>query len=384
MERAMNQNILAKISEAVKKFEQDQTDPHILVMGSTGVGKSSLINSIFGQKINAVNTVESTTRSFSSQTFQLDPQTKIIITDSPGYGEVGYDDAYAREVVVEAAKAHIVALVLKADEKGYARDLAIVGSASKDPAFSIEKPLLIALNQVDKVKPSREWSPPYELDTAIGASDSEKVRNMKEKLALVRQQFRDVAGLRQIVVVPTMADEDEGDSFGIDSFKLAIFRALPDVAKFRFARAVKLAEKASADVLIAIDKAADDVISTAAGMATAAVVVNPIPASDFVALSGIQIGMVIKLGALYGRSLTYQTAVEALTAMGAGFAARTLFQGVMSLLPPGAKQLLGGAFAAAATSGMGQTAKSYFKNGTVPSEAEIRKTIEAQLRQQGG
>lgn len=377
----MEPEILKKIREQLHDFEKGQQDPHLLVIGSTGVGKSSLINAVFGQKLQAVNTVASTTRHFSSHPYQLDADTRVVITDSPGYGEAGHDEEYRREVVREAQQAHVVAVVLKADEKGYARDLDVVRGAASDASFNIEKPLLIALNQIDKVKPSREWSPPYALDAPVHDSDSEKLKNMKEKLALVREQFRGVLGARRMVVVPTMADADEGESFGIEQFKLAIFEALPEAAKFRFIRGSKMAEKASAEVLAKLDEVADQIILAAAGSAAAAVAINPIPASDFLALSGIQVGMVIKLGAVYGKSMSYGSAVEALTTMGAGFAARSLFQGVISVVPiPGVKQFMGSAYAAAATHGMGRVAKAFFRSNTIPGLADLKRIVEEEMR----
>ena len=157
----MNEKIQQIIEEAVRRFENEEEDPRILILGATGVGKSSLINAIFGRKLRPVNTIQSTTRKFSTHEYEIDG-TKILITDSPGYGEVGHDEQYSKEVVDEAKTSHAITLVLKADEKGYERDRRIIGSASKDHDFSLEKPLLIALNQIDKIKPSREWNPPYE------------------------------------------------------------------------------------------------------------------------------------------------------------------------------------------------------------------------------
>lgn len=187
----MNEKIQQIIEEAVRRFEDEQEDPRIFILGATGVGKSSLINAIFGEKLQAVNTIESTTRKFATHECEMDGTT-ILITDSPGYGEVGHDERYSKGVVAEAKTTHAVTLVLKADEKGYERDLRIIESASKDPDFSLEKPLLIALNQIDKIKPSREWNPPYEWEAPLDDNDPEKVRNIKKKIALVKNQFKKV------------------------------------------------------------------------------------------------------------------------------------------------------------------------------------------------
>ena len=376
----MTEKIQQIIEEAVRRFEEEQEDPRLLILGATGVGKSSLINAIFGEKLREVKTIVSTTREFATHEYEIEG-TKILITDSPGYGEVGYDEQYSKKVVTEAENCHAVTLVLKADVKHYKKDLQIIGSASKDSDFSLEKPLLIALNQIDKIKPSREWNPPYEWETPPRDDDAEKVRNIKEKVALVKEQFKTVIRKREIIVIPTMSDEEEGSLFGIDRFIFELQQILPETSRYRFARMAKLAEKASREVLERLDKQADKIIGGTAASAAGLVAVNPVPASDIAVLAPLQIGMIIKLGAIYGKTIDRNSALEVITTLGTGLAARTVFQGIISLLPIG-KNVLGPPYAAAATYGMGKAAKAYFKGQGVPSLEEVKSEIERELRSQ--
>ena len=378
-EREMTEKIRQIIEEAVGRFEEEQEDPRLLILGATGVGKSSLINAIFDKKLQEVGPTKSTTRKFATHKYVMDGTT-ILITDSPGYGEIGHDKQYSGQVITEAKTAHAVTLVLKADEKGYERDRQIIGDAGKDPDFSLEKPLLIALNQIDKLKP-RGWNPPYEWEAPPRDDDSEKVRNIREKVALVKDQFKTLIGKREPIIVPTMADEEDGPIFGIDKFKLKLLQILPETARYRFARSAKLAEEASREVLEQLDKEADNIIKGAAASAAGLVAVNPVPASDIAVLAPLQIGMIIKLGAIYGKAINRNSALEVITTLGTGLAARTVFQGVISLLPV-VKNVLGPPYAAAATYGIGQAAKAYFKGRGVPSLEEMKSEVERELRSQ--
>ncbi len=363
------------IKDAVAKFCKEQEDPHFLVLGSTGTGKSSLINRVFGKELHKVGHVESTTRDFKTAHYaDATGNSALILTDSPGYGEVGRDEEYSHQVVAASSKAHVIILVLKADEKGYQRDIDILTKVFKSPEFSHEKPLLIVLNQIDKLPPTREWTPPYDLKAPKSESDSIKVGNIKAKIELVKTQFAGVTN-RTPIVCPTMSETNEGTVFGIQELREQLYDLMPEIAQLKYARATQVAQNASAEFLAKLNSRANKIIGTAATAAAASVALNPLPASDWMALVPIQSGMVVSLGALYGKPIDTAFAKETLVALGAGFAARTVFQGIISLLP-GVKNLIGPPYAAAATHGMGIAAKAYFTSGKAPTKEVIKNVID--------
>jgi predicted GTPase len=366
--------------KAVRDFHGNNKDPRFLVLGATGVGKSSLINRVFRADLHAVGDVKSTTRSFSTRIFQGDDENTILITDSPGYGEIGHDDDYSRQVVDESRNAHVVILVLKADDKGYQRDLDILSKVFRSPEFQDCQPLVIALNHVDKLPPVRDWRPPYRLDLPESPEDSDKVRNIKQKIALVREQFGSIfkAGAA-LCVCPTMSEPREGEIFGIQHFREKLFDAMPQIAKLKYARASRVAEEASRETMEKLDKLADRIIGGNAAAAFSAVLLNPVPVSDWLFIAPIQMSMIVEVGAVYGKTIDLQAAKETAYALGAGLAARTIFQGIISLFP-GVKNIVGPPYAAAATHGMGVAAKMYFKSGKRPSKEVIQEAVDEELK----
>lgn len=71
-----------KFKDQFKKLKSTITSPNVLLLGQTGVGKSSLINCIFGKKLAEISNVKPETRGFHMFSQQDLP---VNIIDSEGY-----------------------------------------------------------------------------------------------------------------------------------------------------------------------------------------------------------------------------------------------------------------------------------------------------------
>ena len=95
-----------KLFEAFKEFQKNVKKPRILIAGPTGVGKSSIINKIFGEKIAEEGKGEPITDSVEKYERE---DLGVILYDSPGC-EIGNTDRFKKEVLnaIEEEDIHLI------------------------------------------------------------------------------------------------------------------------------------------------------------------------------------------------------------------------------------------------------------------------------------
>ena len=165
----------------------DFTGDCILVIGRTGAGKSSLINMLKGKNDLPIGTTGSTTRWLHGVQVDLGLRT-VTFVDSPGIGEaltdLDYHNGIREWFSKNGSQVRCLLLVLQADSKAHADDKRLVDALQ---AIS-RKPLIIALNQVDKIKPVRaEFA--CECWEEEQKRTSPKSRNVREKIKEMARQF---------------------------------------------------------------------------------------------------------------------------------------------------------------------------------------------------
>jgi hypothetical protein len=214
--------ILAQSSPA----QPTPTQPvQILLMGRTGAGKSSLINTLFQQDLATVDLLPSTVN-FQSYTFQTPEGETLLLWDSPGYEQV--DRAvYKPAVLAKAAAADLILLVTPAADPTLQMDLEPLTAI---PQIHPDLPILTVVTQVDRLRPFREWEPPY--DWREG--NRPKERNIREAIAYRSE----LLGQWCAVVLPVVtADTQQGrEAWGASELSQAIIDALEPAKQFRLSR----------------------------------------------------------------------------------------------------------------------------------------------------
>jgi predicted GTPase len=133
----------------------------ILVLGRSNAGKSSLINALFGQLRVATDLLPDTTKMLTPYRLAREGLDLALIYDTPG------SDAMDEQTLRAAAgDADMILWVSAADRPDRHADRETLDSLRAAFAERLTRrppPVLVALSHIDRLRPVREWLPPYDL-----------------------------------------------------------------------------------------------------------------------------------------------------------------------------------------------------------------------------
>ncbi|MGH8497852.1 MAG: GTPase family protein [Methylococcales bacterium] len=201
----------------------------IAVVGQTKSGKSSLINRLFGELKAAVDVVPTTT-GIQPYVLEKNGLPEAIIIDTGGY-----EDSTLRggdPVAVEKAldTADLIILVCIANQASRDADKNLLQSMRERFRNSNkESPeCLVALSHIDRLRPFREWSPPYRLDPPEGAKAHSIIAAM--------ESAANNLGLETGQVVPLNLE----DGYNVEEALIpSILRNLPEARRHQYLRCLK-------------------------------------------------------------------------------------------------------------------------------------------------
>jgi uncharacterized protein len=207
--------ILSQV-ETPEKVEQKPLN--ILLVGRTGAGKSSLINALFQADLAAVDVLPSTDKIQNYQWQTSDGET-LVLWDTPGYEQSNREDLRER-VTDYASQADLLLLVTPALDPALQMDVDFLKSIQ-----SIALPAIAIVTQVDRLRPLREWQPPY--DWQWGERPKEvSIREAVEYRVELLGEFCDR-------VLPVVATQER---WGVDALSLGLVDAIAPTKQLRLAR----------------------------------------------------------------------------------------------------------------------------------------------------
>ncbi|HCD1117987.1 TPA: 50S ribosome-binding GTPase [Proteus mirabilis] len=131
--------------------------PTIGLMGKTGAGKSSLINSLFQSQLSSVSNVSGCTRQSQRFSMTMSNHTLTFI-DLPGVGEsLERDKEYHQLYRNLLPELDLIIWVLKDDDRAWSSDEQCYRFLTEQCGYQPSR-FLFVLNQADKIEPCRQWN----------------------------------------------------------------------------------------------------------------------------------------------------------------------------------------------------------------------------------
>ncbi len=211
------------LAEPIAKVEQ--TPLNILLVGRTGAGKSSLINTLFQTELATVDVLPSTDRILNYH-WQIAGGESLTLWDSPGYEQTSRGE-FRSQVLKYATTADLLLLVTPALDPALQMDLDFLQDLR---ATLPDLPIITIVSQVDRVRPFREWLPPY--DWQWGTRPKELA--IREATAYRSELLGEYCDLVLPIVTADLATERLG--WGIDTLSLALLQTIEPNKQLRLAR----------------------------------------------------------------------------------------------------------------------------------------------------
>lgn len=321
-------------SEFEKEFDKQQADFENVrqtkltfsLVGTVNTGKSSTINALFGKELSEVNATAGWTKGV--KLFKLTEN--VIIADTPGLQDINEEVSKKADEFIEK-DTDVILFFLNAA-------VGITNQEKKaiDAYKKLNRPLLLILNKVDI------W---YE-----GSILSEKDSYL--------QTINQIHEMTDMYPIPISSKK----GMGIETLHTEIVRVI---------------ETSGKDLLYA--KASifkEDMVKkwiNGATASAAAIGAIPIPGSDIVPLTALQVGLSMKIAYIYDCEVTKADVMKLIGSTITGSVGKKLFRGAITVMKglgwfggpigEGAVMALAASIAAATTYAFGCACNIYYKNG---------------------
>ncbi len=326
-----------KVLDEIEKKIEDLNTLNLMVLGKTGVGKSTLINTLFGTERVKTGSGRPVTKDI-----ERFPGEHLTIYDTPGLELEGENSAIN-------LLSQVVNVINKQVEEGTIDDaIHCILYCVSTPSHRFED------NEAEFIKKLQEKILTHNIPIFIVLTQSfnkEHSAELKEHIASLNLKIKAIV---PVLATPYYIDEDyTAKPRGIAELAALISEAIPESVRDTFA--------AIQCVNIDLKKRKARAIIAAAAAGAAAIGAVPIPFSDAALLVPEQIGMMAGITTVFGISIDKASLAAILSAtIGTGgmtLLGKTIVTNLIKLIP-GAGSIIGGVVsastAAALTSALGE------------------------------
>nr|WP_240446657.1 GTPase [Helicobacter pylori] len=333
--------------EVIKK---EKPIMNILLMGATGVGKSSLINGLFGQEVAKAGVGKSLTQHLEKY---VDGEKGLILWDTKGIEAKDYQNT------MESIKKEMEDSFKTLDEK---RAIDVAYLCVKETSSRVEE------REKELLNLTKEWNIPT---IVIFTNTQEKAGDafVKEAQKIINEEWGFGGFIKAYVRVNSVAYSLIGIEVPVEGLKELVDetkKCLIDAKKNKqnhFLLIQKANIQARKQAMIDESKTIIHVVAGAAGVAglipipfSDALAIAPIQVSDALAIAPIQAGMIYKMNDAFGVKMKDSVAASLITGLlgvtAVAQVGRTLVNGLLKfILVVGS--VAGGATAVTITEGIG-------------------------------
>ncbi|WP_230321266.1 GTPase [Planococcus salinarum] len=304
--QTMNKMFEDEMKKVNDTLEQDLL---ISLIGEVNAGKSSTVNKIIGEDIASTNPMPGET--VSVDPYNMRGLENIKFMDTPGLNDP--NDENPKKTLEFVQKSDVVLFFLNAAGT-------VFSDSEKEKFTSIEKnnkDILIVLNKIDAAE------------------------NIPSLIQFVKNHTNN-----KYKVIPISSKTGEN----LEGLKREVLVILEKKGKdLLFAKSMKEKSTAATRWIVA------------AGVSAGIIGASPIPGSDVVPLTSLQVGLIIKLSKLYDKPLSKKAARDMIVITATQTVGHTIYRQALKFIP-GAGSVIGGTVATAMTVALGYGVKYSYEN----------------------
>lgn len=332
-------DVAKKIMDAIQKEYKELKTLNVMILGKTGVGKSTLINNMFNKKMADVGVGKPITKDIKKITL---PDFPLAIFDTPGL-ELSGDfnvDSLMDAVVNEIDKG------IRSEDISQA--IHCIWYCISTPSHRIEQ------TEIDFLKKFLGKTSEYDVPVIVVLTQSYSKRDAQKLKSEVEKE-----NLPIVNVVPVLAENYEIDdeytakAYGLERLSEIMNNVIPDAVQKTFIAVQK--------VNLELKKGKAQAVVASSAVAAAATGAVPIPFSDAAVLVPEQIAMIGGITAIFGVPMDQGTVMAIISATigtaGTTVLGKTIAANLIKLIPA-VGSVVGGvisaATAAALTAALGE------------------------------